>query len=82
MDVHRQHSAFRDACLWNWMDETRLVGELDADWTQGRALFGGVIMGGALRGLRQRVPSERGLRSVMIGPHQEPVVRQPWIRPS
>jgi acyl-CoA thioesterase len=42
------------------------AGEVRAEWTQGRAAFGGLIAGQLLRALEMHVPSARGLRSVLI----------------
>lgn len=42
------------------------VGEVRAEWTQGRAAFGGVVAGQLLRALELHVPSARSLRSALF----------------
>jgi acyl-CoA thioesterase len=42
------------------------VGEVRAEWTQGRAAFGGIVAGQLVRALELHVPSERSLRSALF----------------
>ena len=42
------------------------VAQVTEDWAQGRAAFGGLLSGVALRALRELVPGERRLRSVLV----------------
>lgn len=42
------------------------VGPAPADWGQGRAIFGGLMTGHALRALRSVVPADRPLRSCLV----------------
>ncbi len=42
------------------------VGTVTPEWAQGRAAFGGLLVGMAVRALAQRVPADRRLRSVLV----------------
>lgn len=42
------------------------AGEVRAEWTQGRAAFGGLVAGQLVRALEMHVPSERSLRSALF----------------
>jgi len=58
-------SAFEAATTWSTHEPGILTAHPDASWTQGRALFGGFLMAGALRGLEGLLPADRSLRSVL-----------------
>lgn len=47
-------------------DGDTFVGAVTPDWAQGRAAFGGLLAGMAVRALRTRVAPDRRLRSVLI----------------
>lgn len=47
-------------------DGDAVLGTVTPEWAQGRAAFGGLIVGMAVRALAQRVPADRRLRSVLV----------------
>lgn len=70
--------SFHQASTWSQESSGVLGAHLDSGWTQGRAIFGGVLMAGALRGLANLVPEGRRLRSVTAS-FMAPVRPEPFV---
>lgn len=47
-------------------DDNASIGAITPEWAQGRAAFGGLLVGMALRTIAPRMPPERRLRSVLV----------------
>lgn len=62
---HSDESTFSAASTWVPTDAGTHVGCLSEAWTQGRAIYGGLLMSGSVRALQAQVPKGRFLRSVM-----------------
>lgn len=56
---------FYDAVRLERIGDDRWTGDMPADWAQGRASFGGLSTGVALTALREIMPADRQLRSLL-----------------
>lgn len=56
--------SFQQQTTWEKVSPETWRGDLDASWAQGRATFGGVLTGAALRGMIHTVGDERIPRSI------------------
>jgi len=69
--------SFEDAHSWHLEGPQEFAGNVDGVWSQGRAIYGGIVGAGMVRAMAQTVSKDRTLRSLAItfaGPVEEGLI--------
>ncbi len=58
--------SFSDAISWKPVGDGRFIGDVDSVWSQGRAVYGGIVGASMARAMQASVTDEKSLRSVSV----------------